>query len=201
MKQVTLGAIKREKTGKETAKKLRKQGMVPAIVYGPGIEPLPIAVKFSELESILHKYKGETLLFNLELANGESTKIQAVLKEYQIHPVTDKIIHLDFVAIKEGETITLDIPIEFTGRPVGLTRGGVLEILMHELTVECEPAKIPDKFHVDISELDVGDVLHVKDIPVPEGVKVVDDPEEPVVTIVAEEESGEAEAEEEETVE
>jgi len=193
MKQVSLSAIKREKTGKETAKKLRKQGMVPAIVYGPHFEPLPIAVKFSELESILHKYKGETLLFNLEIGNGEAKRVQAVLKEYQIHPVTDKIIHLDFVAIKEGETITLDIPIEFVGRPVGLTRGGVLEVLMHELTVECEPAKIPDKIVVDISSLDLGDVLHVKDIEVPEGVKVVDDPDETVVTIVAEEEGEEGE--------
>jgi len=202
MKQVSLEAIKREKTGKETSKKLRKQGMIPAIVYGPHFDPYPIAVKFSELESILHKYKGETLLFNIEVSNGEGKRIQAILKEYQIHPVTDKIIHIDFVAVKEGETITLDIPIEFTGRPIGLTRGGVLEILMHELTVECEPANIPDKIKVDISNLDVGDVLHVKDIEVPEGVKVVDDPEETVVTIVAEEETGEAaEAEEEETTE
>ena len=130
MKQVTLSAIKREKTGKETAKKLRRQGLVPAIIYGHHFDPLPIAVKFSELESILHKYKGETLLFNLEINNGQTSKVQAILKEYQIHPVTDKIIHLDFLAIREGETITLDIPLEFVGRPVGLTRGGVLEILM-----------------------------------------------------------------------
>jgi large subunit ribosomal protein L25 len=194
MKQVTLSAIKREKTGKETAKKLRRQGLVPAIIYGHHFDPLPIAVKFSELESILHKYKGETLLFNLEINNGQTSKVQAILKEYQIHPVTDKIIHLDFLAIKEGETITLDIPLEFVGRPVGLTRGGVLEILMHELTIECLPANIPDKIQVDISNLDVGDVLHVKDIQVPEGVKVVDDPEETVVTIVAEE-AGAAEEE------
>jgi len=202
MKQVTLSAIKREKTGKETAKKLRRQGLVPAIIYGPHFDPLPIAVKFSELESILHKYKGETLLFNLEINNGQTSKVQAILKEYQIHPVTDKIIHLDFLAIKEGETITLDIPLEFIGRPVGLTRGGVLEILMHELTIECLPANIPDKIQVDISNLDVGDVLHVKDIQVPEGVKVVDDPEETVVTIVAEEAgAAEEEAEEETTSE
>ncbi len=194
MKQVTLSAIKREKTGKETAKKLRRQGLVPAIIYGHHFDPLPIAVKFSELESILHKYKGETLLFNLEINNGQTSKVQAILKEYQIHPVTDKIIHLDFLAIKEGETITLDIPLEFVGRPVGLTRGGVLEILMHELTIECLPANIPDKIQVDISNLDVGDVLHVKDVQVPEGVKVVDDPEETVVTIVAEE-AGAAEEE------
>jgi len=186
MKQVTLTVFKREKTGKETAKKLRKQGFIPAIVYGHNFDPLPISVKASELESILHKHKGETLLFNLELTNGEGGRIQAVLKEFQIHPVTDKIIHLDFVVIREGETISLEVPIEFIGRPVGVTKGGILEIFMDTLTVECIPSAIPDKIRVDITDLDVGDVLHVKDIKVPEGVKVLDDPEETVVTVVAE---------------
>ena len=186
MKQVTLSAIKREKTGKEISKKLRKQGLIPAIVYGPRFQPLPIAVKFNELESILIKHKGETLLFNLELTDGEPSKIQAILKDYQTHPITDKIIHIDFLAIHEEETITLDIPLEFLGKPVGISKGGVLEILLHELTIECLPSNIPDKIYIDISNLDVGDVLHVKDIKVPEGVKVINDPEETVLTIVAE---------------
>ena len=186
MKQVTLSAIKREKTGKEISKKLRKQGLIPAIVYGPRFQPFPIAVKFNELESILIKHKGETLLFNLELSDGEPSKIQAILKDYQTHPITDKIIHIDFLAIHEEETITLDIPLEFLGKPVGISKGGVLEILLHELTIECLPSNIPDKIYIDISNLDVGDVLHVKDIKVPEGVKVIDDPEETVITIVAE---------------
>ncbi len=187
MKQVSLNAIKREKTGKETSKKLRKQGLIPAIVYGPRFQPLPIAVKANEIESILIKHRGETILFNLQLTNGEPSKIQAVLKEYQLHPVTDKIIHIDFLAIHEKETITIDVPLEFVGKPVGISKGGVLEILLHELTVECLPSNIPDKISVDISHLDIGDVLHVKDIKVPEGIKVVDDPEETVVTVIAEE--------------
>jgi len=197
MKQVTLSAIKREKTGKEISKKLRKQGLIPAIVYGPRFQPLPIAVKFNELESILIKHKGETLLFNLELSDGEPFKIQAILKDYQTHPITDKIIHIDFLAIHEEETITLDIPLEFLGKPVGISKGGVLEILLHELTIECLPSNIPDKIYIDISNLDVGDVLHVKDIKVPEGIKVINDPEETVLTIVAEaEERAEEETEE-----
>ena len=197
MKQVTLSAIKREKTGKEISKKLRKQGLIPAIVYGPRFQPLPIAVKFNELESILIKHKGETLLFNLELSDGEPSKIQAILKDYQIHPITDKIIHIDFLAIHEEETITLDIPLEFLGKPVGISKGGVLEILLHELTIECLPSNIPDKIYIDISNLDVGDVLHVKDVKVPEGIKVINDPEETVLTIVAEaEERAEEETEE-----
>ncbi|AIH03472.1 50S ribosomal protein L25/general stress protein Ctc [Thermodesulfobacterium commune] len=197
MRQVNLSVVKREKTGKECAKKLRKQGLIPAIVYGHNFDPVPISVKANELESILHKYKGETLLFNLEVQNGETQRIQAILKDYQLHPVTDKIIHLDFVAIKEGETVSIDVPLEFVGRPVGLTKGGVIEIFMHDLTVECLPSNIPDKIQVDISNLDLGDVLHVKDIKVPEGVKVLDDPEDTVITIVAEGGEGEGASTEE----
>ncbi|PMP66689.1 MAG: 50S ribosomal protein L25 [Thermodesulfobacterium geofontis] len=196
MKQVTLSAIKREKTGKEFCKKLRKQGLIPAIVYGSRFQPLPIAIKSSELESILIKHKGETILFNLQLINGESSKIQAILKEYQIHPITDKIIHIDFVAIHEKETIIIDVPLEFLGKPIGISKGGILEILLHELTVECLPSDIPDKIAIDISNLDIGDVLHVKDIKVPEGIKIVDDPEETVATVLVE-----AKEEVEETVE
>ncbi len=196
MKQVTLSAIKREKTGKEFCKKLRKQGLIPAIVYGSRFQPLPIAIKSSELESILIKHKGETVLFNLQLINGESSKIQAILKEYQIHPITDKIIHIDFVAIHEKETIIIDVPLEFLGKPIGISKGGILEILLHELTVECLPSDIPDKIAIDISNLDIGDVLHVKDIKVPEGIKIVDDPEETVATVLVE-----AKEEVEETVE
>lgn len=186
MKQVTLNAFKREKTGKEAAKKLRKQGFIPAIVYGHNFNPLPISVKASELESILYKHKGETLLFNLDLANGEGGRIQAILKEYQTDPVTDKIIHLDFVVVREGETVSIEVPIEFVGRPVGITKGGILEIFMDTLTIECVPSAIPDKIQVDIGNLDIGDVLHVRDIKIPEGVKVLDDLNETVVTIVAE---------------
>ncbi len=186
MRQVTLSSFIREKPGKKTSKKLRKKGLIPAIIYGSHIDPIPIYVKFSELESILNKHKGETLLFNLKIENEKPSQIQAILKEYQIDPVTDKIIHIDFLAIHEKNLITIDVPLEFIGKPVGITKGGVLEILLHELSIECLPSNIPDKIQVDISNLDIGDVLHVKDIKVPEGVKVIEDPEETVVTIVIE---------------
>jgi large subunit ribosomal protein L25 len=186
MKQVILNAIKREKTGKDVSKKLRKQELIPAIIYGPRFQPLPIAVKSSELESALIKHKGETILFNLQLDDIAPSKIQAILKDYQTHPVTDKIIHIDFLAIHEKETITIDVPLEFIGKPVGISKGGILEILLHELTIECLPSEIPDKITVNISNLDMGDVLHVKDIKVPKGIKVVDNPEETVATILTE---------------
>lgn len=187
MKQVTLKAMKREKTGKETAKKLRKAGFIPAILYGKEIEPIAFALSYSEFEKVYNRYKGEAVIYTLEISNGEVLRKQAILKEYQRHPVTDKFIHLDFQAIEEGHTVELEVPIEFVGKPVGITKGGILEIMIHELTIECLPKDIPDKIIVDISHLDIGDSLHVKDIKVPENLKIKDHPEETVATVVAEE--------------
>ncbi len=187
MKQVTLKAMKREKTGKETAKKLRKAGFIPAILYGKEIEPLAFALSYSEFEKVYNRYKGEAVIYTLEISNGEVLRKQAILKEYQRHPVTDKFIHLDFQAIEEGHTVELEVPIEFVGKPVGITKGGILEIMIHELTIECLPKDIPDKITVDISHLDIGDSLHVRDIKVPENLKIKDHPEETVATVVAEE--------------
>jgi large subunit ribosomal protein L25 len=188
MKQVALAAQKRENVGKEISKKLRKQGKIPAIIYGPGIDSLPIAVNFNEFEKVYNRYKGETVLYLLEVSNGETQKYQCILKEFQRDPVTDRFIHLDFYAVSAENVLEIEVPIEFVGRPVGLTKGGILEVFLHELTVECLPTAIPDKIVVDISHLDLGDSLHVRDIKVPEGVKIKDRPEETVCTVVAEEE-------------
>ncbi len=187
MKQVTLKVSKREKTGKEVAKKLRKAGFIPAILYGKEIEPTPLTIKYSEFEKIYKRYKGEAVIYTLEFENGALSRKQAILKEIQRHPVTDMIIHVDFQAIEEGKPIEIKVPLEFVGKPVGVTKGGVLEIMLHELTIECLPSDIPDKITVDLSSLDVGDSLHVSDIKVPENIKVVDSPEETVATVVAEE--------------
>lgn len=193
MKQVTLKVSQREKTGKETAKKLRKAGFIPAILYGKGLEPLPLTIKYSDFEKVYKRYKGEAVIYTLEFENGSLPRRQAILKEIQRHPVTDLVIHVDFQAIEEDKPIEIRVPLEFVGKPVGVTKGGILEIMLHELTIECLPKDIPDKITVDLSSLDVGDSLHVADIKVPENVKVVDSPEDTVATVVAEEGEGEEE--------
>jgi len=196
MKQVVLPVEKREKAGKEFSKKLRKKGFIPAILYGKDIEPLPITVKYSEFEKIYKRVKGETVVFTLDFIKEKDLKKQAILKEIQRDPVTDRFIHLDFQSIEEGRPIEVEVPLEFVGKPVGITKGGILEIMLHELTIECLPREIPDKIVVDISHLDLGDSLHVRDIKVPEGLKVKDHPEETVATIVVEEASSEEATEE-----
>ncbi|MFN3407106.1 MAG: 50S ribosomal protein L25/general stress protein Ctc [Caldimicrobium sp.] len=200
MKQIVLQAEPREKTGKEVSKKLRKKGLIPAILYGKGIEPIPLNIKYSEFEKIYNKYKGETVIFTLEFPNNKEFKKQAILKDIQKDPVTDLFIHLDFQSVEEGRPIEVEVPLEFVGKPIGITKGGILEIMLHELTIECLPTEIPDKIVVDISGLDIGDSLHVKDLQVPQGLKVKDHPEETVATVVAEEEATEEVAPTEEKV-
>ncbi|RUM89767.1 MAG: 50S ribosomal protein L25 [Thermodesulfatator sp.] len=200
MRQVPFVAEYRSRTGKEAAKKLRRQGLVPAILYGPQTEPLPLAVKLSELKRILQRHRGEQLIFNLTLQkDGESEQRLALIKELQYHPVTDEIIHADFYEIRMDRPVEVDVPVEITGKAKGVQRGGILEIIMHEITVSCLPDRIPDRILIDVSELDLGDTLHVRDLTPPEGVKFAEDPDEPVVTVVETEAEGEEETAEEET--
>jgi len=196
MRQVAFTVEVRKKTGKEVAKKLRKQGLIPAILYGPHTEPIPLTARLNELKKILLRHRGEQLIFNLTIQdNGQSTQKMALIKELQYHPVTDEIIHADFYEVRMDRPVEVDVPVVVVGKAKGVERGGLLEVLMHELTVSCLPDRIPDRIEIDVSDLDVGDTLHVRDLTPPEGVRFAEDPEAPVVTIVEVEEEGTAEEE------
>ncbi|HIE32481.1 MAG TPA: 50S ribosomal protein L25/general stress protein Ctc [Thermodesulfobacteriaceae bacterium] len=195
MKQVPFTVEVRKKTGKEMAKKLRRQGLIPAILYGPQTDPLPLVAKLNELKKILQRYRGESLIFNLTVVdNGNTSQRMALIKELQYHPVTDEIIHADFYEIRMDRPVEVDVPIKVVGKAKGVEKGGLLEVIMREITVACLPNQIPDSIEVDVTELDMGDTLHVRDLTPPEGMKFVEDPDEPVVTIIeveAESEGGE----------
>ncbi|AEH45393.1 ribosomal 5S rRNA E-loop binding protein Ctc/L25/TL5 [Thermodesulfatator indicus DSM 15286] len=201
MKTIELTATIRPKTGKEIARKLRAQGLVPGVIYGPETEPVPLAVKLNELKKYLYRYRDEQLIFNLTLENNGSTlKKIALVKDLQYHPVTDEILHVDFYEISMEREVEVEVPIELVGKAKGVETGGHLQQLLQTMTVACLPGLIPDKIEVDVSELDQGDVIHVKDLTPPEGVRYLDNPDEPVVTVLAPEEEKE-EAEVEETAE
>ncbi len=186
MKQVQMNVSVRQKTGKEIAKKLRQQGLIPAVIYGPGSEPVPLAVKANELKKVLYRYKDEQILFSLNLEdNGSSVQKLALVKELQYHPVTDEIIHVDFYEISMEREVEVEVPIEVVGKARGVEHGGHLQLLLHTMTVSCLPGTIPDRIQVDVSDLDIGDVIHVRDLTPPEGVRYLDNPDEPVVTILA----------------
>ncbi|GAB6075550.1 50S ribosomal protein L25 [Desulfurobacterium crinifex] len=184
MKVVNLKATRREKTGKGVARKLRREGLLPAVIYGGGRpEATHIAIPASEVRRIKHHHG----LIKLDLDGEERI---CILKDIQYNWLGDVPIHVDFQEVKFGETITTVVELEFVGTPVGVSEeGGVLEIMKREIEIETLPRAIPEKIVVDISNLHAGDALHVGELPVPEGVKIVDNPEETVVVVTEPEEA------------
>jgi large subunit ribosomal protein L25 len=188
MKVIELKATLREKTGKGVAKRLRRQGLLPAVVYGGGRpNATHIAVSAKDVRRIKHHHGLIKLLIE-----GEEQERYCILKDIQYNWLGDVPIHVDFQEIKFGETVEVVVELEFTGTPVGVSEeGGILEILKREITIEILPRDIPDKIVVDISGLHVGDALHAGDIKLPEGAKLVDSPDETVVVVAEPEETGE----------
>ncbi len=181
----------RDRVGKGVARKLRRQGKIPGIVYGPGQSPVPIALDPRYVVSLLERGAAENTLLELDAGNGQ--KFLCLLKDYQLEPVYDRIIHVDFYAIKTGVMLTLRVPLRIVGEAPGVKAGGILEFLIREIAVECLPKDIPEFIPVDISHLGIGDFIQVKDLSLPEGVRAVEDPDEVVVTIAEPEEYQEEE--------
>ncbi len=198
MKALKIEAEKREEFGKRPVRRLRKSGWVPGIVYGPDQEPIPIKVRFNAVEKIFHHIT-ETTPIELSV-DGESYRV--FLKMVQRDKVTDKIVHIDFYVPTKGHRMRLNIPIKYEGKPIGVERGGTLEILVEELPVEVDPDKIVDEIKVDITNVGLGESLHVKDLDLPEDMKPLLDEEEVLLVVVAPRGlTAEEEVEEEETSE
>ncbi|MEI6863118.1 MAG: 50S ribosomal protein L25 [Candidatus Omnitrophota bacterium] len=178
MEKVILKADVREETGKRVAKDLRNKGLVPANVYKAGKEATSLIVANKELEGTLHTKAGENVLITLKISGGEaSSKDRTVLiKEIQRHPVRDNILHVDFNEISLTDVLKVNVPLVARGEPVGVkVDGGLLEHVLRELSVECLPTDIPAKIEVEVSALKIGEHILVKDIKMPEGVKVLND--------------------------
>lgn len=180
MEKVVLKAEVRAGTGKKVAKDLRNKGLIPANVYKGSKGALNIQVSANNLEDVLHTKAGENVIITLKISSPESDiKDKTVLiKEIQREPIKDKILHVDFNEISLTEVLKVNVPLVSHGEPVGVKAdGGILEHIMWELQVECLPTAIPEKIDLDVSNLKIGDAIFVKNIVVPEGVKVLNDPE------------------------
>lgn len=178
-------AILRKEKGKRKIRRLRKKGYLPGIVYGPGTEPVPVFMRKIQFEKIFHHIT-ETTPFELIIKeNGkELYKKKVFIKMIQRDKVTDEIVHVDFYEPIKGHVMKINIPVKLEGKAIGVEKGGVLEVLYEEILVETEPDRIPEYIEIDISSLDLGESLHVRDLKFPEGVKPLLHPEEPVVTIL-----------------
>ncbi len=169
----------RSDTGKKVAKDLRLKGLIPAVVYKGGKDATKLQLVRKDLESALHTGAGENVIITLEISGDTKIKTKTVLiKEMQRDPIKSLILHVDFNEISLTETLKVDVPLTVHGEATGVVKdGGILEHVMWELHVECLPTAIPEKIEVDVSSLNIGDSIFIKNIKVPEGVKVLNDPE------------------------
>lgn len=205
MEQLTLKAHLRNTRGKEAARKLRLQNRIPAVFYGPHSDPMPLAVNVADLEKVLRRTASENIFLELQIeSNGGWDSRTVILKELQTHPVKPVFYHADFYEIPMDKEVSFQIPLHCVNTPAGVTKGGILEQVLRELTVTCLPSKLVDRIDLDVSGLDVGQSLHLRDIQLPEGIRTTMDVDQtvaavnmPVVKAVKAEEEGEAEAAEE----
>ncbi len=168
----TLPAQKREGTGKGVARKLRAAGRVPAVLYGRELEPVHLSLDTREAEQLFHSISVDNTIVDLAV-EGEEKAYQTLIREIQVHPLRQLLIHVDFLRIQEGITVDVNVPVQLLGIPEGVKNsGGVLEQIIHDLPVRCIPSKIPQSIDIDVTHLDVNESLHVYDIEFEEGVEV-----------------------------
>ena len=183
MAEVTLEVSRREQTGKEVATKLRRDGKVPAVVYGGHREPVAIAVDRKSVSELIQKSEhGIRSVFLLKMA-GTDQQRHAMIKDVTIDPMSRKMTHIDFVRVVMDEVVKVTVPVHVTGTAAGVKEGGLLDFQVRELHVECLPNAIPDSIDIDVSPLGHHDYFRIKDLKLPEGVKVLDDPERVVVGV------------------
>lgn len=200
MDRKVLEVTPRDVTGKERVKALRSKGFVPAALYGKGVEARLLSVDAAELEELAKTATFASTIFDLKLKGKKKLLANVIIQELQTHPVTRKYLHLDFHSISLKEKIAVSIPMNFIGEPIGAEMGGFLEIRLHAIEIECLPADIPEQVEFDVSEMKIGDSVHVVDLEV-EKIKILTDPQRTVVTMNAPKVSTELEEEAEEAAE
>jgi len=183
MKEVVLKVEPREKLGKEQAKKLRRNGFIPAVVYGPETPSRPLAIDSKTFYALLRGGLGENVIITLEMDEERDGKKQVLIREVQRDPVRGDIVHVDFHQISLTQKITIEVPIHLVGAPEGVKDGGILQYALRELKVECLPTAIPEKIEVDVSHLKIGDSIHVADIKV-QNVVILSDLQSSVASVV-----------------
>ncbi len=165
MERPVLKAEIREGIGKETARKLRAKGLIPAIFYGPKAKTIPLVVDSKELAKTLKTEAGENVLIDLHIVKDAKTDRKVVMvKDIQIDPLQMKMIHTDFYEVAMDVMVTVEVPIHLIGKPEGTKMGGILEQVRRVIQVQSLPGDIPKSFDVDVSSLKIGDSIHVKDI-------------------------------------
>ncbi len=204
MELIELNANIRTTVGNGPARRLRQSGQLPAVLYGPGKEPVLLSVNISDFDQVLKKSGASQLLLNLVIQDDETHTRSAMVKELQTHPVSRDFLHVDFYEIAMDRKIKVKVPIVTTGMAKGVELGGVLQIVRREIEVLCLPFEVPESFEIDIADLDIGDSIHVRDISQEGEVELLGEENFTIVTLLSpklEEEEEPTEEEEEEAEE
>lgn len=200
MEQIELKANVRKTTGNGPARVLRREGRIPAVLYGPGKEPVLLSISTGDFEEVLKRGNVGQVLLNLIIQNGKAVSKSVIIKELQTHPVSQDFIHIDFYEIDMKRKIKANVPVVTKGKSKGVEIGGVIQIIRHELEVLCFPGEIPEEIVIDITDLDMGDSVHVEEIPLEGDMEIQADVNYTVLTVlspkVEEEEVEEEEVEE-----
>jgi large subunit ribosomal protein L25 len=186
MRTVALSAQVREGVGKGPSRRLRSEGFIPATFYGYQAEPIVIKVNSSELTKILVRGRGETVFVKLGIQSGKGKKVErlSVIKDLQIDTINRKPAHADFYEIRMDRTLTVDVPVLFSGNPAGVEDGGELQQLKRDVRVSGLPSDLPESIEIDISHLGIGDSIKVADLAVKEGVQLLDNDDVAIVAVV-----------------
>ncbi len=171
MAKTVLNALTRETKGKGAARKLRRDQQIPANFYGPNAQPIMLAVNYAELERLMRQSAAENIILDLKIQSDHGSETRSViLKELQVDSTKDTYLHVDFCEISMDKEITVHVPITLIGTPVGVQEGGVLQHVRRELNISCLPDKLIDTLELDVSGLEIGSTLHIRDIVLPEGI-------------------------------
>ncbi len=183
MSTATLSATLRSESGKGAARALRRAGSVPAVIYGHKRAPMSLSVSTRDLERLLERVSAETTVVELSIDGKVS---RTLIREIQKHPFKKQLVHVDFQELVAGEMITVNVPLILVGVSIGVRSfAGILDQTMRELEVEVDPSAIPNHIDVDVTALNVGDSVHVRDLKLPAGVKVLSDSDASVVVVAA----------------
>lgn len=183
MKQLTINASIRNNGGSAASGRLRREGKVPAVAYGKTKDPSKLFVEARDLRVLLKTIGNNAPV--VQLKEGENEATTSIIQEVQRHAITDKYIHVDFRQVADDEVVVLDIPVHPEGEPEGVkNEGGTLETVAHSVSIRCLPKNIPDFIEADVSALNVGELIHIKELPALEGVEYLDHAEQPVFTVI-----------------
>ncbi len=200
MEKIMMKADKRPGIGKGSARSLRREGMLPAVFYAKG-ECTPITINAKQMTKLIYSGQGEHSLITIELneEDGKTSSHPVLMKDYQRDPVSENILHVDFLKVSLTELVSVTVKLEIVKQPAGIKMGGIMQRRLREIEVECLPTQIPEMIEIDAEFVQLGQSYHVSDLPLMEGVKLITDPAKvvlsvtaPTVEVAADEEAGEA---------